>query len=84
MRLCTVMCIVTPLIAGTPLELDVPKCNNHQDWAISRQDKFSTFNIHRKLISFNDYRKHVIKMEASRVHPSGWKWGASQRDEDIV
>lgn len=37
MRLCTVMCIVTPLIAGTPLELDVPKCNNHQDWAISSE-----------------------------------------------
>ena len=49
-----------------------------------RQGEKRTPSIHRKLISFNDYRKHIIKMEASRVHPSGWKWGASQRDEDIV
>ena len=24
--------------AGTPLELDLPKCKNNQDWAISRDN----------------------------------------------
>lgn len=31
-----------------------------------------------------DYRKHIIMMEASRVHSSEWKREGSQRDHDIV
>ena len=43
-----------------------------------------------QLVKFNDYRKHTAPtigaflVEASRVHPSGWKRGAYFKYEDIV